>query len=182
MLAGKVVEEFKLKERMIRLRYPRFEDVDGLLNHINSLVEERALIGRQRKVSRKEEIEHVLGLLKEVENEQAVVLVVEADGKILGVGEIKRAKLDAKRHTGNLGIGLMKEARGLGIGEKLAKSLIREAKKRLKLRIIKLEVFANNRRAYNLYKKLGFKEVGRIKKGNYYYGKYVDDVIMVKYL
>jgi len=182
MLTEKVVEEFKARGKVARLRYPKFEDVDGLLTHINSLVEERAFIGTQKKVSRKEELGYVRRLLKDIERKRAVALIVEIDRKILGAGEVKKAELDASRHTGNLGVALRKEARGLGIGERLAKSLIREAKKRLNLKIAKLEVFANNKPAYKLYKKLGFKEVGRIENGNYYYGKYVDNIIMVKYL
>jgi len=182
MSTEKMIEEFKVRGKVVRFRYPKFEDVDGLLTHINSLVEERAFIGKQKKVSRKEELRYVRRLLKEIERKRAVALIVEVDRKILGAGEVKKAGLDASRHTGNLSVALRKEIRGLGIGERLTKSLIREAKKRLNLRIVKLEVFANNKPAYNLYKKLGFKEVGRIKDGNYYYGKYVDDIIMVKYL
>ena len=43
-------------------------------------------------------------------------------------------------------------------------------------------MFSNNERARHVYEKVGFKETGRIPKGLYRNGKFIDDVIMVKEL
>jgi ribosomal protein S18 acetylase RimI-like enzyme len=178
----KIVGKINVNGKLVRIRYPTLKDVKGLLDYINSLIEERAFIGKQRKVSEKEESKYVRNLIHKIENKKSVALVAEQDGKILGFGDVHKNPLDALRYVGSFGIGIRKEARGMGIGEKLAGLLIKEAKKKLKIKIIELHVFANNTPAINLYKKLGFEEVGRIRKGNYYYGKFIDDIIMVKYL
>ncbi|MDI6905227.1 MAG: hypothetical protein QMD13_07055 [Candidatus Bathyarchaeia archaeon] len=56
MKAGKIIRNFSARDsREVVLRTPKWEDLDDLLELINSLVEERADITRTKKVSRKEE-------------------------------------------------------------------------------------------------------------------------------
>ncbi|MCK4429215.1 MAG: GNAT family N-acetyltransferase, partial [Candidatus Aenigmarchaeota archaeon] len=64
----------------------------------------------------------------------------------------------------------------------LMQELIKEAKKNLKIEIIELEVFAENKVALTLYKKVGFKKIGIVRKGYKKKRKYFDRVLMVKYL
>lgn len=52
----------------------------------------------------------------------------------------------------------------------------------MKLKILTLEVYSTNKRAIHVYEKLGFKETGRIPKGLFRNGKYIDQVVMVKEL
>ena len=70
----------------------------------------------------------------------------------------------------------------MGLAEELLRHLTKEAKKQLKLKILKLTVYAENKKGIRLYKKAGFKRVGTIKKGRYHFGRYIDLIIMVKYL
>ena len=62
-----------------------------------------------------------------------------------------------------LNIGITKESRGLGYGEKLLKKMIIAAEVMGSKKII-LEVRLSNKTAYQLYKKLGFEEIGIRKK------------------
>lgn len=181
LLIGKVIEEFKVGDRVIKIRYPKFEDIEDLQKYINALVDENAYINRVRKVNRKEEIEFVGDLLKKIENKKATALVVEANGKVMGLAEINKG-LGGESHVGTLGIGLGREIRALGLGKKLMQAVIEEAKKNLKIEIVRLEVFTKNKVARNLYKKFGFREVGFIKKGAKKGEQYYDVIIMVKYL
>ena len=64
-----------------------------------------------------------------------------------------------------LNIGIKKEKRRLGLGEKLLKKMIIAAEVMGSKKII-LEVRITNKSAYKLYEKLGFEEIGRRK--NYY--------------
>lgn len=57
-----------------------------------------------------------------------------------------------------------------------------ESKKKLGLKIVKLYVFNTNKVGRNLYKNIGFKDIGRIKNGVLHNGEYKDDVIMTKIL
>ena len=62
-----------------------------------------------------------------------------------------------------LNIGVNKEERGLGYGENLLKKM-RVAAEVMGSKKIILEVRVSNKTAYQLYKKLGFEEIGMRKK------------------
>lgn len=69
-----------------------------------------------------------------------------------------------------------KEYQQQGIGQKLFEQLIKEAKNK-QLETIFLEVRVSNEPAYQLYRKLGFQEVGRRKN---YYANPTEDALMMK--
>lgn len=120
--------------------------------------------------------------MKAVKKKGKVFVAIEVDGEYAGSCEITRDEMNTKKHIGTLGIGLRKEIRGLGIGKKAMQICIKEAKKSLGISIVKLEVYNTNKPGIGLYKKLGFRITGRIKKGALHWGKYKDDITMVKYL
>ncbi len=182
MLAGRVVERFEINGKKVVIRYPRFTDVKDLMEYYNSLIEERAFVGMQKKVSFEKELDWICNMLKNIETKKAVALVLEVDGKVVGMANVTRNKYDSQRHIGKLGIGIRKEFRGIGLGKRLMKAILREAKRILKLKIVTLEVYSPNKVAIRLYKKFGFKEVGRIKGGVDHYGKICDNIIMMKRL
>lgn len=172
-----IEQEFTAKDgRSILLRRLRWEDLDGLLDFVNSLVREEAPINRINEVSRSEEVEFLARRLLDIENKKVVQLVAEVEGKIVGNAEV--VKLSGREsHVVKLGVGVRSGYRRMGIATKLIEALIRQAKKE-RLRIILLAVYENNLPAITLYKKLGFKEIGRTPKGVYWKGKYIDDVKM----
>jgi len=179
---GKIVEKFNLEGKGIIFRYPKSEDLDSLLRTINSLVEEKAMLTIQEKQTKREETKWLTDQLNKIKNKQGVFLVVEVEGKIMGSAGVKKQERLSENHIGELGISLRKEIRGKGIGTRLLKRTMKEAKKVLKVKIIRLRTMGINKIAQRLYQKCGFKEVGRIKRGLKCYRKYVDEVIMVKYL
>lgn len=170
-------EEFTAKDgRTILLRKPRWDDLDGLLDFINSLVNEEAPINRTEEVSRSDQIEFLARRLSSIENGRIIQLVAKEEGKIVGNADV--TKLSGREsHVGKLGIGVRSGYRRIGIATKLVEILIRQAKKE-RLKIILLAVYENNLPAIALYRKLGFKEVGRTPKGVYWKGKYIDDIRM----
>ena len=172
-----IKEEFTAKDgRTIILRKPRWDDLDGLLDFVNSLVREEALINRIGEVSRSEEIEFLARRLSDIENKKVIQLVADVDGMIVGNAEV--VKLSGwESHVGKLGVSVRSGYRRIGIASKLIETLIRQAKKE-KLRIILLAVYEDNLPAITLYKKLGFKEIGRTPKGVCWKGEYIDDVKM----
>jgi phosphinothricin acetyltransferase len=87
-----------------------------------------------------------------------------------------------RKHVGEMGIIVRKEARGMGLGARLFKETMEKGIKEFKLRIVVLDVFKKNKIAQGLYKKMGFKEVGIIKNGVQYYKEFADSVLMAKHL
>ena len=67
---------------------------------------------------------------------------------------------------------------GKGYGKEALMLLLDYGFSFLNLRNIVLYVFEYNEIAYNLYKKVGFKEVGRIRKRQELMGKFYDSIVM----
>jgi RimJ/RimL family protein N-acetyltransferase len=180
MLSGKIVEEFEISGEKFIFRYPLLKVYKQLHKYINNLISE-GIIVLGKKVTVKQERKYTSNLVKMMKIQKSVAVVVESNSKILGLAHIDK-KADAESHVGILAIGLSKETRGKGIGTKLLESIIPEAKKNLKIEIIELEGFSQNKAALGLYKKMGFQVVGTVKKGLKRKGKYFDRILMVKYL
>jgi len=163
------------------IRKPKKGDEKDLMIFYNSLVEEKTMTLAVKKVTLKKEREFVQKCLKQEKEKTGVHFALEINEIILGMSGVT---IDGviTHHVGRFGIILKKEARGKGLGFKLAKTVISEAKKKLKVKIVTLNVSHRNKVAIGLYKKLGFKEVGIIKKALNFFGRYDDEVIMVKYL
>jgi len=174
---GEIYSRFTLKNGTTAvIRGPNWNDLDGLLEYINGLVEERAQIVKSEKMTREAEADWLGQRLSEIESGQAIHLVAEVGGKIAGDATV--GVLAGERgHTAYLGIGLSKGVRGLGLGKALMHALI-ELSKKAGLKILILDVFATNIAAIRLYEKVGFREVGRIPKGICRDGNYIDLVRM----
>jgi len=179
MKTGKILHRFTAKDgRAVVLRTPRWEDLDDLMEYINSLVEEGADIYRSRKVTREEEADWLGRRLAVLEKGEGLNVVAEVDGKVIGDSVLERKK-DYSSHVGEIGIGVMKGYRSIGIGTEMLRALIAQAKT-MGLKALVLKVFSTNRVAYHVYEKVGFKETGRIPKFFYKNRKFVDEVIMAR--
>jgi L-amino acid N-acyltransferase YncA len=166
--------------RKIVLRSIRWEDLDDCLEFINSLVEEDANILRDTKVSRWEEAEWLGTRLARVENGALIDIVVEVDGKVVANSEVEK-RSGLMSHVGSVGIAIRSGYRGIGIGTKIMQALIDKSRK-AGLKILVLDVFDINQAAKALYKKMGFREAGRIPKGIHKNGKYFDLIRMTREL
>jgi RimJ/RimL family protein N-acetyltransferase len=179
--AGTILNKFKSKGgHNVTLRTPSWRDLDDLLEFINSLVEEDAMIGRDSKVTRDEEVDWLAERLKNLEKDRNAQIVAEVDGVVIGSCELSPGG-GRMRHVGSLGISILKGYRNLGIGQEMMKELEKHADN-LGIKIITLQVFSINERAIHVYRKMGFNEVGIIQRGIRYEGKLVDNTIMVKHL
>lgn len=179
MRAGTFLQTFKARDgRKVTLRTPRWEDLDDMLDFINSLVEEEAPIAVDEKPTRDQEVDWLAGRLSNLEKGRAIAIVAEVDDVMVGQVQVG-PRVGRMSHVGNLGISVKQGYRDVGIGQELMREAEVQAQK-LGLEIISLEVFASNERARHVYEKMGFREVGRTPRGVKYKGEYVDSVSMVK--
>ncbi|MEM3747425.1 MAG: GNAT family N-acetyltransferase [Thermoproteota archaeon] len=166
--------EYQLSDgRRLVLRSPRWEDLDDLLELINSVVEEEADIIVNRKVTR-EEAEWLARFLTNIEKGRTIGVVAEVDGKVVGNSEVTRGA-GAQSHVGFLGIIIAREYRDLGIGTRMLETLVEESR-RAGLRLLVLDVYASNTRARHVYSRLGFMEAGTIPRMAFKKEGYVDVV------
>lgn len=166
-----------LAGKAIIVRKPKMNDVSKLLSFINSFVEEDAMINVNKKFTLAKERKWLRDALKEIKNNEAHQLIAEYNGKIIGSVEINRRKF-RQSHVASYGISVRKDYRKIGLGTALSKRIIDIAKRDPKIKVLYLDVFANNKDAIRLYKRLGFRKVAQLSKRIFYKGKYIDQVTM----
>ncbi|MEK7665075.1 MAG: GNAT family N-acetyltransferase [Patescibacteria group bacterium] len=155
----------------------------SFLDHINLLVEEKAMLLINKKQTLKDEAAFLREMVKKGKRGDSVCLVAKHSGRVVGLTDIN-IKSYSKNHIGNFGISIRRGYRGIGLGKYLMAEIIKLAKKELKPKpkIIQLEVYANNAPAIALYKKMGFKIVAKVPKQVQWKGKLIDEFVMLKFL
>ncbi len=179
---GKILREFEPGGNMVRFRYLRKDDIEGAMRHINSLVNEKAYIGMQKSKTRKQEKEWLEQALEGMRKGKSLTVVVEVNGEFRGSAGVNRKPLDANSHVCTFGLGIHGDYRSMGIGTELMKLLIQQARDVLGCRVAEISVYEPNLAAKRLYEKMGFMETGRIPEGCHYFGKYYDEIILVRKL
>lgn len=181
MKAGRIINSFTAKDgRKIVLRVPRWEDLEGLLDLINSLVEEKAWITRAEKVTREDEIEWLSGALARLEKDQVLYMVAETDGHVVASSEIT-PKDGYEKHVATIGITIKDGYQNIGVGTEMMKELVRQSRV-IGLRVSTLNCFAGNEWVIHVYEEVGFVQTGRVPMKHLRDGKYTDDIIMTKLL
>jgi RimJ/RimL family protein N-acetyltransferase len=104
------------------------------------------------------------------------VLALDGD-EVVGWCDVVRDWRDGFQHGGHLGMGLVPQYRGRGIGERLARAAI-EAAFASGMERIELEVFSSNVAAIALYDKLGFAVEGVKKRARKLDDAYDDNLMM----
>ncbi|NWK57422.1 GNAT family N-acetyltransferase [Verrucomicrobiaceae bacterium N1E253] len=100
-----------------------------------------------------------------------------SDDRVVGWCDITRYERAGLGHVGHLGMGVIQEFRGKGIGRKLLQVTLDDAFAKGVERV-ELEVFSSNARARALYLDMGFEWEGCKKRGRCHDGEYEDIVIM----
>ena len=181
MRSGTIIRVFRAKDgREVTLRAPKWDDLDDMLEFINSLVDEGADIMMDTKQTMEQEVDWLARLLTRLEKDEITVVVAEVDGRFVGQTEVTPQSMRSK-HVGVLGIALKEGYREIGIGTELMKEAETQSR-RLGLEILNLEVFATNDRAKHVYEKLGYREVGAWPKVIKKDGAYIDGILMSKEL
>jgi hypothetical protein len=104
MKSGGILEAFSLKDgSTVVLGTPKWEDLDDLLSLINSLVEEKAEIIMDERLSREQEAEWLSDVLLRLEKDQIFFLVAEVDGKVIASSDLHLGR-GSEKHAGAVGI------------------------------------------------------------------------------
>jgi RimJ/RimL family protein N-acetyltransferase len=179
MQPGTVFGKFYARDgQEVILRTPKLQDLDDLMELINSLVDEKAEIARTEKVTREEEAAWLPKMLSSLEKDELFFLVAEVGKKVVASSDIHILRGNEK-HVGVLGIVVKRGFRDSGIGTEMMKTLVEQAMN-LGLKVLTLQAYATNKRAVHVYEKLGFVQTGRVPRKHFKEGQYVDEVIMTK--
>lgn len=160
------------------IRPARVEDATGI-NYIRRMrgVMENILALPSETISVSEKY-----LSNDDPNRYQFVAVVEKDSKsvVIGTASLHVNSIPRMRHSASLGIMVHKDYQGMGVGERLMKTLIDLADNWLMLIRLELTVFVDNEKAIALYKKMGFEYEGTLRKAAARDGEYVDEFTMAR--
>ncbi|PRB71267.1 GNAT family protein [Arthrobacter sp. MYb213] len=109
-------------------------------------------------------------------SDKSVRFMIEVDGT--AVGSVSLFEFDELARHAEVGIALVPEARGKGIGTASISQIVEFAFVRCNLRRVHLEVIESNFGAIRAYEKAGFVIEGRQRQHAWVRGKYEDIVIM----
>ncbi|MBI3858785.1 MAG: GNAT family N-acetyltransferase [Thaumarchaeota archaeon] len=169
--------------RVVRLRPLRNSDLDSLFVFANKLAEEKrvnpdlGVVSFDRRMTRESEQEFLDETIRDCRTRNGVSVAAFAGGKMVGNCDVTRRRFKDVRHTGTLGIVILSEYRGVGLGEAMIRRALSEAKS-LGVWLVELDVFSTNRRARALYRKMGFRKSGAVPMKIKRNGVFTDSVNM----
>lgn len=124
-----------------------------------------------------EGVKRKLAMSKESEN--SIILIALEDEQIIARAELEGYYAARIRHRAKFSISVKKEYWNRGIGTEMINRIIEQAKK-MKIRVIELEVISDNERGIHLYHKMGFVDIGIYKDYFNVNGLHKDAVLMQK--
>ena len=159
----------------IEVRPIRIEDAPGFREALQSVAEERRFILTLEAPP----LERTLEFVREV-IEKGYPQFVALDGeRLVGWADFIPPEKESLRHAASLGMAVVKEYRGQGIGQALL-TAVTEAALAFGFTRLELEVFANNISAIGLYEKHGFEVEGLKRKARFVDGEYYDIQVMAR--
>lgn len=175
----RMLHELKLADgRPCTLRYAVEEDLPQLMECTNSVALEGIYIASEG-VSDPGSFRRKFW--EPIKKGDHVCIVAEVDGIVAGYLNLQLGTPSKRRHTAYVGMLIVNELRGMGIGTALMSQAIRLAGER-NVKKLFLSLFSINARAMEFYKRSGF-GVEAVHKGQFIIGgEYVDEVYMAMWL
>ncbi len=144
---------------MIILNELKAEDLGGALKIWNDVVKDGIAFPQDKEMTVDEAISFFNAQTKTITAKDT------KDDQVVGMYILHPNNVGRCAHICNASYAVSKDCRGKGIGELLVKDCIKRAKE-CGFKILQFNaVVADNIPALNLYKKLGFKQLGTIPKG-----------------
>ena len=112
----------------------------------------------------------------------SAMFFAKCDGRIIGDASFSSVNRERIKHRGELGISVLKDYWGQGVGSRLMEAVIDFAENVAECEIIHLSVRSDNDRAINLYKKYGFEKIGQFNGYIKIDGEYINCDFMNLYL
>jgi RimJ/RimL family protein N-acetyltransferase len=176
----------KLKDgRHVCIRTPLPDDVPEVLDYLKVVFQDDRFYGStteeakefQTPEKQQERIDdHYRG------DNKLLVVTVDKD-KIVSMSHVEAASRKRNQHIGQVGISILSEYRGNGLGRAIMRAMIDWATAHPIIEKLSLGVWSQNTPAIRLYEKMGFIEEGRkIREGKYADGSYDDMVCMYRFV
>ncbi len=174
----------KLKTgQLVTIRTARPDDAEAIIRHAKTILAEDLF-----NVTTLEEFQQTVEterkwIQEHLDHAGRILLVAESGGRIAGMLGVENAGRKRLEHIGNMHMSVHPEFRRMGVAAALMDAVIGWAEKDPVIEKLTLEVFSTNEAAIRLYEKMGFQREGtRAKAVKLGEGKYVDDILMAKFV
>ena len=159
----------------VAIRRATLEDAEGMSGFMNALADEGldTITGLRPTVEEEKEF-----LEKASSKERALFLLAVDSRLVVGMLDLWAGEKRSTRHTGRLGMSVLKPYRNRGVGRRLLEAAIQEAKRWEDFCRIELDVAPWNAPALRLYQSAGFAREGIKNKAIDFRGKPEDLVLM----
>lgn len=161
----------------VQLTHVEPSDAKTILQYFND-TEFRLYVENILPFSVEEEEQFIRTANKQIRSQKSYFFAIRTlDGELIGTCGV--GGISPIHQTAGLGIGIFnKEYWGKGLGTDAMRTLCAFSFHGVNLHRLELEVHDFNQRAYQCYIKIGFKEVGRLRKKHFISGQYHDSIIM----
>lgn len=165
------------------LRSPDADDAQAMLDFLKAVAAETDYMLRYPDEVTMTVTDEKAFITAQADSKKNMMIAALIDGKIAGnIGLNCISEKDKTKHRASIGIAVISEAWGKGIGSVLINEIICAAKC-ADYEQIELEVSEENKRAIALYEKLGFTQYGKRPNGfRLRSGKYMNELLMIKML
>jgi L-amino acid N-acyltransferase YncA len=162
----------------LKIRNVTLDDTAELASILNEIIEDGRYSVLDTPFTFEEEHAYISGFHK-----RGIFLVAEADNQIVGMQTIEplATYTHAMDHVGQIGTFLKLNYIGKGIGTKLSEISFKRAKE-LGYEKIFTFVREDNENSLRFHLKLGFQIVGVAKRHSKIKGKYLDEILIEKFL
>lgn len=135
-------------EHEVIIRKVEMFDAKKINHAFNEVAIESGFLDSTRNVT----LDQTLEYIKEAMNQHYIYYLAEVNEIVIGWCDIR---IDYEKKSGQLGLGVLQNYRGLGIGKTLSQTALKKAKT-MGIEEVMLYVKLDNKIAVNLYKKIGF--------------------------
>ena len=157
----------------VDIRRSTSEDFDSFYECFAEICRERRFLALVEAPPR----EQSRAFLEDARRHGMVQYVAASGPRVVGWCDVIPHRWEGFRHGGRLGMGVVREFRGGGIGRRLLDAAVRGARD-AGLTRVELEVFSSNTHAIGLYERYGFVREGLHRRGRIIDGG-VEDVVMM---
>ena len=168
--------------KTLTIRKAKKEDAQEILDYIKKVGGEsnNLLTGAEGLPYTVEQEEAIIERINA--SASSVMLVGVVDSRIISVANLSASDRERIAHQGTVGISVLNEFWGLGVGTCMMNALINFAKASGTIEILHLGVKSDNLGGIALYKKCGFQQIGVYPKFFKFGDVYYDEILMNLYL
>lgn len=161
------------------VREARPEDAAAIIAHVKRVADEpnngiAIASAAEFKMTEEKEVQFIK---EAAAADNALMIVAEADGQIIGVANCRGGN-GGYYHTLDLGITVHSDWRNQGVGTAMMQHMVNWCRANPVVHKLELWVFPDNPRAFHVYEKVGFQQEGYRRSCFLKQGQYLDLILM----